>query len=275
MAEQQPPGDPAPTVPDLELPRRRAASARPSAPARDELPTPQVSLTDVLSDASELDFPIERSFAPAPAAPPSHDLRKTPGPSGVALRYHRLAPSAPIVVAPRAASSPPRGSLHAGLAVAGALATVTAYAAQRWLHVPSRSMASLYPRAFDGSSANAAGGVALGALVVTFALAFLGLRLRPRTWSFVVAAFASLLVGLAMVTVALASTGDGATPPDGALLIPWVLPAVLAPLALGLCHRAGRLLAQGGALPKLAGLVAAPAAGGLAFAAWVLLRRLL
>lgn len=232
-------------------------------------------MTDILPDVSAFDAPIERNLVPAPAAAvPRRDVRKTLGPSGVALSYHRLEPSVPIVVAPRATATSTGAARATGLVVAAALTGGAAYAAHRWLRVPSRSVASLYPRAFDGSSADAAGAVALGALVLTFVLAFLGLRLRPRAWSFVIASFASLLIGLAMVTVALASTGADATPPDGALLVPWGLPAVLAPLALGLCHRAGRLLSRTGALPKLLGLVAAPVAGGLAFAAWVLLRRL-
>ena len=79
---------------------------------------------------------------------------------------------------------------------------------------------------------------------------------------------ALLLLSLAMVTVTLASTGDNPTPPDGALLVPFLAPAVLALLGLGLWGRAARIFTRAYGARKLGGLPLALIAGGLAFAAF-------
>ena len=121
------------------------------------------------------------------------------------------------------------------------------------------SLTSVLPHAFDGTSVAQSGSVAGASLVLAIVLGFIGLRLRPRSWAFVVSGGAMLLTSLAMVTVTLVSTETNETPPDGALLIPWVVPIALAAVAIGLALRARR---------RLAALPLAAIAGALAFLAF-------
>ena len=102
-----------------------------------------------------------------------------------------------------------------------------------------------------------AGVLSAGALAIV--LGFIGFRLKPRSWAFVVSAGFMLLASLAMVTVTLVSTENNETPPDGSLLIPWVVPIALASLAIGLAMRA-RL--------RVAALPLALLGGAIAFAAF-------
>jgi hypothetical protein len=121
-----------------------------------------------------------------------------------------------------------------------------------------RALSAILPHAFDGTSVVHAGTVAGSSFVLAIALGFIGFRLKPRSWAFVVAAGAMLLASLAMVTVTLVSTENNETPPDGSLLIPWIVPVSLLALALGLAWRARMRLALlplalvGGALAFLA-----------------------
>ena len=103
------------------------------------------------------------------------------------------------------------------------------------------------PHAFDGTSATESGALALVSLVVAVTVVFVGLRIRPHAWAIVVAGGMLLLLALAMVTVTLASTGENRTPPDGALLVPYLLPGGLVLLALGIAGRAGRCCGEAAA----------------------------
>lgn len=122
-----------------------------------------------------------------------------------------------------------------------------------------RSVTTLLPHAFDGTSVEHSGIVSGAALVIAIVLGFIGFRLRPRSWAFVVAGGAMLLTALAMVTITLVSTEDNPSPPDGALLIPWVVPIALVALAVGFVMRARM---------KPATIPLAGIAGALAFLAF-------
>jgi len=123
------------------------------------------------------------------------------------------------------------------------------------------SLTSVLPHAFDGTSVVHAGSLAGTLLVLAIVLGFIGFRLRPRSWAFVVSGGAMLLASLAMVTVTLVSTETNETPPDGALLIPYVVPFGLLALAIGLAWRARA---------RLAAVPLAALAGALAFLAFEL-----
>jgi hypothetical protein len=138
------------------------------------------------------------------------------------------------------------------LAVAGG----TAFGLLHQVHrAGGRDVTRALPHAFDGTSATASGAVSLVTLVVAMTLFFLGLKLKPHAWAVVSSGGALLLLALAMVTVALASTGENASPPDGVLLVPYLFPAANVLLALGSWRRSSRLLARargaarGGAIP--------------------------
>lgn len=121
-----------------------------------------------------------------------------------------------------------------------------------------RALTSIMPHAFDGTSVAHAGTVAGASFVLAIILGFIGFRLKPRSWAFVVSSGFMLLASLAMVTVTLVSTENNETPPDGSLLVPWVVPVALFALAIGLGARARMKLAflplalLGGALAFLA-----------------------
>ncbi len=131
---------------------------------------------------------------------------------------------------------------------------------------------SFLPHAFDGTSANESGAIALVSLVVAVTIGFIGLRLKPHAWAIVAAGGAMLVLALAMVTVTLASTGENPTPPDGVLLVPYVVPAAALLLALGLSRRAARVLGRARGGRRLGGVPLAALAGALAFAAFELSR---
>ncbi|HSO35606.1 MAG TPA: hypothetical protein VLT33_23920, partial [Labilithrix sp.] len=63
-------------------------------------------------------------------------------------------------------------------------------------------------------------------------------------------------------------TGDNPTPPDGVLLIPYLAPAGVVLLALGMAGRAGRIMAQARGARRLGGVPLALIAGALAFVAF-------
>ena len=156
-----------------------------------------------------------------------------------------------------------------GLVIALAVLAGTAAALFRFVHrAGGRSLTAPLPHAFDGSSATDSGAVALVALVVAAVVIFVGLRLKPHAWFVVLSGGALLLLALAMVTVTLASTGDNPTPPDGVLLVPFLAPAALVLLALGMGGRAGRIMAHAEGARRLGGVPLAVLAGGIAFVAF-------
>ncbi|AKU94438.1 hypothetical protein AKJ09_01102 [Labilithrix luteola] len=124
------------------------------------------------------------------------------------------------------------------------------------------------PHAFDGTSMTTSAVVSLVTLALAIALGFLGVRLRPRSWAFVASAAVLLLMALAMVTVALASTGENSAPPDGALLLPYLMPVFVALLGLGVTGRAANAFTREGIAPKLATIPLAALAGAILFAAY-------
>jgi hypothetical protein len=157
------------------------------------------------------------------------------------------------------------------LGFSGALVVLGGAAAAlfRFAHrAGGRPVTSFLPHAFDGTSANESGAIALVSLVVAVTVIFIGLRLKPHAWSIVASGGALLLLALAMVTVTLASTGENPTPPDGVLLVPYAAPVALLLLALGMGLRAGRILARGRGARRLGGIPLAAIAGAAAFVAF-------
>jgi hypothetical protein len=71
-----------------------------------------------------------------------------------------------------------------------------------------------------------------------------------------------------MVTVTLASTGENPTPPDGALLVPYLFPAAVLMLAIGVEGRAARLFARGRGAGRVSAIPIAAIAGAIAFFAF-------
>lgn len=257
MAASQPAVLPPDTViPDLDVPMKRSPPAAPV--ARDDdlaaKPTvmPPVSSRSpavpgsiaVGNEADDLDMEIERDGALASMASmssfkaqPATGRGSLASSSGLEVAHRRPVGSQHRISADDDELSPKMKVIaNAGAFVlfAGSIAALVKLA-----HRPGgRAMSSILPHAFDGTSVLQAGSAAGVSLVLAILLGFIGFRMKPRSWAFVVSGGAMLFASLAMVTVTLVSTESNETPPDGALLIPWVVPFSIAALALGLALRA-------------------------------------
>ncbi len=169
------------------------------------------------------------------------DARRRPPYSGPPLAIRILAWALPLVVA------------------IGAVAALVKVA-----HRPGRRVVGLLPRAFDASSTLQSGGVALVALVLAIGVGWTGAKARPRSWAMLASAATLLVTSLAMVTVTLVSTEENATA-DGALLIPYTVPAALSFLGLGIVGR-GPTLFLGGGVRRAATVLIAALGGAFVFA---------
>jgi hypothetical protein len=164
---------------------------------------------------------------------------------------------------------PTFGSKAAGLAVTVIVGGGTAFALWKYMHhAGGFDVTRALPHAFDGTSATESGAISLVSLVVAVIVGFVGLRFKPHAWAVVAAGGTILLLALAMVTVTLASTGENPTPPDGALLVPYLFPAAVLMVAIGVKGRAARLFAAGHGARRLASVPLAAIAGAIAFLAF-------
>jgi serine/threonine-protein kinase len=156
-----------------------------------------------------------------------------------------------------------------GWSIASVLFAGATFALVRFAHGSADSMmlTRALPHAFDGTSSIHSGAVSIVALVLAVAAGWAGAKLRPRSWALVGSATGLLLTSLAMVTVTLATTGEPGAPPDGVLLMPYVVPIALAGLALGVNGRAA-ILFRGSIARKAAGVPVALIAAIIAFAAY-------
>jgi hypothetical protein len=256
-----------------------AAAVAPSSPSPETHATGRGnSVTLDTSDDDDFDMEIERNTAMtslpgatsahahgahAPGAPPSSAHRpglELAAPSRMARERS---------TARYAASEPGIGTKLAGVALGTVIAGATAVALRKYMHhTGGYDVTRALPHAFDGSSAPESGALSLFALVLAVALGFLGLKVRPHAWGIIGAGGAMMLLALAMVTVTLASTGENPTPPDGALLVPYLFPAALLLGSLGIVGRAARRFAVGRGARRAGSIPVAAIAGLVAFLAF-------
>ena len=169
---------------------------------------------------------------------------------------------------PRYADEPGFGMKLAGLTLSAAIAGGTAFSLWKYVyHARGFDVMQMVPHAFDGTSAPQSGAVSLVALIIAVVLGFIGLKLKPYAWAVVSAGGLTLLLALAMVTVTLGSTGEN-VPPDGGLLVPYLLPSALLLVSLGIVGRAGRRFAGGFGAPKALVLPYAAFAGAVGYLAF-------
>lgn len=231
--------------------------------------SPRGSVKEVaisIGNDDDFDMELERggamtSLTPAASARPGGPASRRPEGSGLDVAYRRLDPKPVVDTGP-----------STGEKLAAWLLPIITFAATtgllgKLLHRPGgRNVTSLLPHAFDASSTVQSGGFAIAALVVAIAVGFVGVKAAPRSYAMLGSAVAFLLASLAMVTVTLVSTDEHPGPPDGALLIPYVVPLAVLLLGLGVAGRGRPLFLQGGArrfLAVLAGLFG----GAIVFAA--------
>lgn len=276
-------------IPDLVVPVRRpsgtmGAVAQPPKPgpapaAKAAVPAHGIDFTPQDDD---LDMHIERDFT-GPSSSASHSSR-VPA-SGLVAKHGDASPrsSSGLEVTHRRLDAQRRNAVEIDepsllvkvlgpvlsiVVTGGAAVGLVRYAHK---HGGFSPMAHL-PHAFDGTSMTTSAVVSLVTLALAIALGFLGVRLRPRSWAFVASAAVLLFMALAMVTVALASTGENSAPPDGALLLPYMIPAFVALFGLGVTGRAASAFTREGVLPKLVTIPLAALAGAILFAAYEISR---
>lgn len=235
------------------------------------------------SDDDDLGMEIERNMV-AHAAPPATSSGSAnsarPGArakprsarSGLEISHVRRSSRGETL---DAIDEPSIATRAVSLVVALTLAGGAAAALLRFAHRPGGvDVTSVFPSAFDGTSAVASGAVAITTLIGAVCLGFVGVRSAPRSWATVTSGAALMFLALAMVTVTLSASEESETPPDGALLVPYLLPAAVLLLALGVTGRAAWTLAHASTGRRVLAALSAAAAGSLAFAA-VELSRLL
>jgi hypothetical protein len=253
-------------LPDLELPDLELPAPRSVAPAA----APPVAAPPIGSvgsdDDDELGLGIVHgsdlaTFATSHASSPARGASSSS--SGLEVTYRRP-------VGPEATASAAPSLLVRALArlVAWAMMGVAFALLARFAHRPGgRPLGMLLPRAFDGTSVVASGAAAGIGLVAALALGTIGLRLAPRAWSFVVAGGALLMASLAMVTVMLVAADPEPGPPDGALVVRWLVPVATLVFALGVTERGARRIVDEGGLGKTVGVAFAALGGAIMFAA--------
>lgn len=290
----QPPPGPLPEVPALEVPppSQRGgppASPRASAPSLAgprSGPMPVSAARPPLPSGDDFDMEIQRDVSVANMAPAVSSRGSSPSmPSVPSMTGPRssgafraptasgleLARSRPVARSRASAyeDAPSTALVVGGHVLAAVVFGATAFGLSRIAHAPGgRPLTAMLPGAFDGSSAPESGVVSIFCLVLAVALGWGGLKMRPRSWALVVSAGAMLLTSLAMVTVTLASSGEAGTPPDGVLLLPYLVPLALLALGVGVAGRGARMFADEGVGKKLAAVPIAVIAGALAFLAF-------
>jgi hypothetical protein len=161
---------------------------------------------------------------------------------------------------------PSIGARIAGLAVAAVLFGGAAFGLVRVAHHPSgMNLTRVMPHAFDGTSTIDAGGVAIALLIAAIAIGFAGVKVRPRSWAFVASAAAMFLAAIAMVTAALGSGPENTTPPDGVLLMPYLIPVGFIGVGLGVAGRGAAAFAMRSIARKLAVVPLAAIGAAIAF----------
>ena len=253
------------------------ASVRSAAPPRVD-PTADMgagrSLTFDDDDGGVFDMEIERNLA-SPSFAHGGDSRGSGAQAGARPGGRPgLELAAPWRMAregaarPRYADEPGFGMKLAGLALSAAIAGGTGFALWKYVyHARGFDVMQKLPHAFDGTSATQSGAVSLVALILAVVLGFIGLKLKPYAWAVVSAGGLTLLLAIAMVTVTLGSTGEN-VPPDGGLLVPYLLPSAILLVSLGIVGRAGRRFAAGYGAKKALLLPYAAMAGAVGYLAF-------
>ncbi len=124
-------------------------------------------------------------------------------------------------------------------------------------------------KALDGSSAlwSGAGSLLLLALAITFTI--MAMYAKPRSAAYGLSAIAAVIIAITLMIITFSVGPDGVpdVPPDGGVLIPWLLAGIPLGVALRLVRNAWARCFEGGAKNALAGALVAAIAAGVAFSA--------
>lgn len=292
MQAVTPPSGAGPAVPSLDLPpsSQRVPVARPPSSQRMQAVKPPAPLSDLSGDDEDFDMQIERDGASAmmmsPAAQSMTSQTRSPTsqnriPLSAQTKSTRVAGTGLELSRQRSDLTPreeeddgPSAAAKFGAwGGAGVLFAGAGFGAFKLLHRPGGiDLIRAMPHAFDGTSATESGVFSVASLVCAVVLGFGWLKLSPRPWVLLGSAAFMLLTSLAMVTVTLASTGENAAPPDGALLVPWLVPLSIACLALAMAGRASHQFLHWKLKRKAVGLPIAVVGGAVAVLAFELSR---
>lgn len=261
-------------IPDLDLTPLRASSPKapslaPAPPASSMNRTTlerETSLSSSLDgDGDEFDMELERSSAMVSIQTATSERRIAPAQSvgrsasGLEVSYDRFNPKRHA----RARPPPSFGRKFAAWALPLGLSAGVVVGQLKLVHRPGgHAITRLLPHAFDATSTLQSGGGSLAALALAIGLGFVGVKKEPRSYVMVGSASMLLVASIAMVTITLVSTEEQPTPPDGALILPYVVPLALLLLGVSVGGRSPHLFLGGGIRRALA-LVAVLASGAL------------
>ncbi len=216
-------------------------------------------------DDDELFLDIERSNPSTPLAAP--DARSLEAPLRAPSRLEVAVPPRRIELPAETTPNPSYAKLALSLVLSlGAFVAALAGLRRVCPKAPWHILAMM-PRAFDGSSQKHSGVAAFAAFVAALFLTYIGVRLRPVSRLMVASSAVMFLVSLAMVTVVLAASPSNPVPPDGARLIPYMVPLALLISGLATALRAVPLGLSHGLGVLLASLMVGAVGGALTFVA--------
>jgi hypothetical protein len=260
-------------IPDLDLKNPLAPKASPQAPTPTE-PAAASPYSGTLDDDMVVDrnvahhdpisVSVMRSVAPAPELP-----QKPPRPLelGHAIAEQPFSPRRHDV--PKARSGFDLGTVAnlfiVGLGFAGAAAPLV-----RFVHRSAGwGLPSVCHYALDGGSAIWSGSASMATLALTIVLTIIGTYARPRSYGYLIAALGMLLVAISLIIITFSVSPEGPPeiPPDGARLVPWVLPVIPFGIGLRLLRNAWASCEDREALPRLKGFCIAGLAAATLFIA--------
>jgi hypothetical protein len=227
---------------------------------------------DMMVDRNGMPEPISVSTTRAKAPPiVAHQLPHA-GPSAMPIEVARPPPSrARISSEPEAPEVRPfdAGSVLSLFIVAVGFAAAAAPLV-RFVHRSfGWKLPAFFHYALDGGSAIWSGSAALATLALTIVFAIMGTYARPRSAAYLFSGLGMLLVAISLIIIAFTVGPDGPPeiPPDGARLVPFVVPAIPLGIGLRLLRNAWTACEVRTAGARLKGLLAAAASGATLFVA--------
>ncbi len=159
-------------------------------------------------------------------------------------------------------------------ALVGMFAGGSGYALFRYVHRSAGwNVAPLAQKALDGGSATWSGASSLSFLALSITLTIMAMYAKPRSLAYGFSALCAVVIGVTLMIITFSVGPDGApdVPPDGAILVPWLLALIPLGVAFRMLRNAWSSSYVGGAKNRLHGVLFAAFAAAFAFAAIELL----
>jgi hypothetical protein len=225
-------------VPDLELKDPLAPKSSAPPPPQPPPSAPPASpysgaMDDDLMVGGHDELMLERNVMPEPVSV-SMTRQKSPGVApplelGHAMGEQPFAPRHHDVPKPRRLLGTIANVLIVGLGFGGAAAPLV-----RFVHrAAGWRLPTFFHYALDGGSTIWSGSASMATLAATILLVIMGTYARPRSSGYLLAGLGMLLVAISfiIITFSVSPAGPPEIAPDGARLVPWVVPVI--PLGIG------------------------------------------